>query len=73
MKSYKFLIDQSRNWKLIEKVHKKIIDLLIEFQKTFLFKVKSRGHLSALMITSDHINSILIVNLKSQNQYNNLN
>lgn len=72
MQRDELLIDNRSDRKVVEEVHKKLVNLLVKFEDAFLFEVEGGGHLPALVVASDHEEGLLVVYLKRENKEDHL-
>jgi hypothetical protein len=58
MQGKKFVVDKTCNWEGIKTFHEEVVDFLIILVETLCSKVEELGHLSALVVPSEHVNRL---------------
>lgn len=64
MQGQEFIINEARNRQSIERLHEQFVCFLVILIQTLCAEVKELSHLSALVIASQHVNSLWEVKLE---------
>lgn len=64
MKSQELIVDEAGNGQGIKGLHEQIVDLLIVLVQALSSEIEELSHLSALVIASQHVNGLRVVELQ---------
>ncbi len=72
MECDEFLVDDAGERQGVEALHDEIVDLLVVLTEDLLAEIKVRSHLTALVVATEHDDSLRVVDFKDVEKHEDL-